>query len=68
MFGSKFCSVFATTMKSEHKVPSYLAGRLPQKGAVLQMYSLDMVSKGVIDVVSNEADFVAITHTLKVPT
>lgn len=30
------------------------------------MYSLDMVSKGVINVVSDEADFVAITHTLKV--
>ena len=43
-----------------------LQGVYRRAGTVFQMYSLDMVSDGVINIVSGEADFVAKTMTFKV--
>ena len=43
-----------------------MQGVYRRKGTIFQMYSLDMVSNGVINIVSGEADFVAKTFTFKV--
>lgn len=56
----------AWTQNGEEFATATLQGVYRRKGAVLQMYSLDMVSNGVINIVSGEADFVAKTMTFKV--
>ena len=57
---------FAWTQNGEEFATATLQGVYRRKGAVFQMYSLDMVSNGVVNIVSGEADFVAKTMTFKV--
>ena len=57
---------FAWTQNDEQFVTATLQGVYRRKGAIFQMYSLDMVSDGVINIVSGEVDFVAKTMTFKV--
>ena len=57
---------FAWTKNGEQFATATLQGVYRREGTVFQMYSLDMVSDGVIDIVSGEADFVAKTMTFKV--
>ena len=57
---------FAWTQNGEQFATATLQGVYRRKGAILQMYSLDMVSDGVINIVSGEVDFVAKTMTFKV--
>ena len=56
----------AWTQNGEEFATATLQGVYRRKGAIFQMYSLDMVSNGVINIVSGEADFVAKTLTFKV--
>jgi len=57
---------FAWTQNGEQFATATLQGVYRRKGAIFQMYSLDMVSDGVINIVSGEVDFVAKTMTFKV--
>ena len=57
---------FAWTQNGEEFATATLQGVYRRNGTVLQMYSLDMVSNGIINIVSGEADFVAKTMTFKV--
>ena len=57
---------FAWTQNGEQFATATLQGIYRREGTVFQMYSLDMVSDGVINIVSGEADFVAKTMTFKV--
>jgi hypothetical protein len=57
---------FAWTQNGEEFATATLQGVYRRKGAVFQMYSLDMVSDGVINIVSGEVDFVAKTMTFEV--
>ena len=57
---------FAWTQNGEQFATATLQGVYRRKGAIFQMYSLDMVSDGVINIVSGEVDFVAKTMTCKV--
>jgi hypothetical protein len=57
---------FAWTQNGEEFATATLQGVYRRKGTIFQMYSLDMVSNGVINIVSGEADFVAKTLTFKV--
>ena len=57
---------FAWTQNGEQFATATLQGVYRRKGAIFQMYSLDMVSNGVINIVSGEVDFVAKTMTFKV--
>ena len=57
---------FAWTQNGEEFATATLQGVYRRKGAVFQMYSLDMVSDGVINIVSGEVDFVAKTKTFEV--
>ncbi len=56
----------AWTQNGEEFATATLQGVYRRKGTVFQMYSLDMVSNGVINIVSGKADFVAKTLTFKV--
>jgi hypothetical protein len=57
---------FAWTQNGENFATATLQGVYRRKGAIFQMYSLDMVSNGIINIVSGEADFVGKTMTFKV--
>jgi len=57
---------FAWTQNGEQFATATLQGVYRRKGAIFQMYSLDMVSDGVINIVSGEVDFVGKTMTFKV--
>ena len=57
---------FAWTQNGEEFATATLQGVYRRKGAIFQMYSLDMVSNGVINIVSGEVDFVAKTMTFEV--
>jgi hypothetical protein len=57
---------FAWTQNGEEFAKATLQGVYRRKGTIFEMYSLDMVSDGVINIVSGEADFVAKTMTFKV--
>jgi len=57
---------FAWTQNGEQFATATLHGVYRRKGAIFQMYSLDMVSDGVINIVSGEVDFVGKTMTFKV--
>ena len=57
---------FAWTQNGEQFATATLQGVYRRKGTIFQMYSLDMVSDGVINIVSGEVDFVAKTMTFKV--
>lgn len=57
---------FAWTQNGEQFATATLQGVYRRTGAIFQMYSLDMVSDGVINIVSGEVDFVAKTMTFKV--
>ena len=57
---------FAGTQNAEQFATATLQGVYRREGTVFQMYSLDMVSDGVINIVSGEADFVAKTMAFKV--
>ena len=57
---------FAWTQNGEQFATATLQGVYRRKGAIFQMYSLDMVSDGVINIVSGEVDLVAKTMTFKV--
>ena len=57
---------FACTQNGEQFATATLQGVYRRKGAIFQMYSLDMVSDGLINIVSGEVDFVAKTMTFKV--
>ena len=57
---------YAWTQNGEEFATATLQGVYRRKGAIFQMYSLDMVSNGVINIVSGEADFVGKTMTFKV--
>ncbi len=57
---------FAWTQSGEQFATAMLQGVYRREGTVFQMYSLDMVSYGVINIVSREADFVAKTMASKV--
>ena len=57
---------FAWTQNGEQFATATLQGVYRRKGAIFQMYSLDMVSNGVINIVSGEVDFVAKTMTFEV--
>ncbi len=57
---------FAWTQNGEEFATATLQGVYRRKGTIFEMYSLDMVSDGVINIVSGEADFVAKTMTFKV--
>ena len=57
---------FAWTQNGEQFATATLQGVYRREGTVFKMYSLDMVSDGVINIVSGEADFVAKTMTFKV--
>ena len=57
---------FAWTQNGEQFATATLQGVYRREGTVFQMYSLDMVSDGVINIVSGQADFVAKTMTFKV--
>lgn len=56
----------AWTQNGEEFATATLQGVYRRKGTIFEMYSLDMVSNGVINIVSGEADFVAKTFTFKV--
>ena len=57
---------FAWTQNGEQFATATLQGVYRREGSIFKMYSLDMVSDGVINIVSGEADFVAKTMTFKV--
>ena len=57
---------FAWTQNGEEFATATLQGVYRRKGTIFEMYSLDMVSDGVVNIVSGEADFVAKTMTFKV--
>ena len=57
---------YAWTQNGEEFARATLQGVYRRKGSVFQMYSLDMVSNGVINIVSGEADFVNQTMTFEV--
>ena len=57
---------FAWTQNGEEFATATLQGVYRRNGTVFQMYSLDMVSNGVINIVSGEVDFVSKTMTFKV--
>ena len=57
---------YAWTQNGEAFARATLQGVFRRKGPIFQMYSLDMVSNGVINIVSGEADFVNQTMTFKV--
>lgn len=57
---------FAWTQNGEEFAKATLQGVYRRKGTIFEMYSLDMVSDGVVNIVSGEADFVAKTMTFKV--
>ena len=57
---------FAWTQNGEQFATATLQGVYRRKGAIFQIYSLDMVSDGAINIVSGEVDFVAKTMTFKV--
>ena len=57
---------FAWTQNGEQFATATLQGVYRREGTVFKMYSLDMVSDGVSNIVSGEADFVAKTMTFKV--
>jgi hypothetical protein len=57
---------FAWTQNGEEFATATLQGVYRRKGTIFQMYSLDMVSNGIINIVSGEADFVGKTMTFKV--
>ena len=57
---------YAWTQNGEEFATATLQGVYRRKGKIFQMYSLDMVSNGVVNIVSGEADFVAKTMTFKV--
>ena len=60
------CTGFAWTQNGEQFVTATLQGVYRRNGAIFHMYSLDMVSNGVINIVSGEVYFVAKTMTFKV--
>jgi len=57
---------FAWTQNGEQFATATLQGVYRREGSIFNMYSLDMVSDGVINIVSGEADFVVKTMTFKV--
>ena len=57
---------FAWTQNDEQFATATLQGGYRREASIFKMYSLDMVSDGVINIVSGEADFVAKTMTFKV--
>ena len=57
---------FARTQNGEEFTTAALQDVYRRNGTVLQMYSLDMVSNGIVNIVSGEADFVSKTMTYKV--
>jgi hypothetical protein len=56
---------FAWTQNGEQFATATLQGVYRREGSIFKMYSLDMVSDGVINIVSGEADFVDKTMTFK---
>ncbi len=57
---------FAWTQNGEQFATATPQGVYRREGSIFKIYSLDMVSDGVINIVSGEADFVAKTMTFKV--
>ena len=57
---------FAWTQHGEQFATATLQGVYRREGSIFKMYSLDMVSDGVINIVLGEADFVSTTMTFKV--
>ncbi len=59
-------SGFAWTQNGEQFATATLQGVYRREGSIFKMYLIDMMSDGVINIVSGEADFVAKTMTFKV--
>ena len=57
---------FAWTQNGEQFATATLQGVYCREGSIFKMYSLDLVSDGVINIVSGDADFVSKTMTFKV--